>query len=143
MLTCFSRHFSTKFDNFVEREILREILREALDYCIVSDDLQLKSSEKPPNGYIPSWAGFFESGSDEVEPAIEPETVVDVRAESSVEILGERWQIFGIFVHWLYMQSLPASPSPYFSLESATSLSKLYALAERLDVPISRKGGPT
>jgi hypothetical protein len=133
LLALFSGHFRTLFGDFIDRKILHEVVNE----IVVSEGTsQLECGEELPTGYILSSAALAE----EFRKAAADETghgdVEAAHAEEVYELLDEQARIFNIFVHWLYTQQL----LPFKAKDSfENTLAEIYALAERLDVPLLRQ----
>ena len=145
-LLCYhSRYFHTKLgrplDNLAMTEILFDIEKrkdEVLQFDVRPNNPLLQEKDVPP-GYIPSW---FLVAMNYQEKALnfEPEETLqeEVRTISEVFQLDEYPDILAVFVHWLYTQKLVLDDRGPERLKIKRCV-LVYALAERLDVPLLRR----
>jgi BTB/POZ domain len=134
LLARYSRYFNDKFHNLMDREILSEIVMDLETHQTFPGGFDRSDA---PVEYIPSFATVLRQCPQDAAPGIRPDSS-DAQSEEVIELPGERSRIFRVFIHWLYTQELP-SKARGFSVDSTTNLATLYALAERLQVPLLRR----
>jgi len=134
LLARYSRDFNAKFHNLMDREILSEIVMDLETHKIFPSGFDRSDV---PVEYMPSFAKVLSQCPQDAAP----ETGQDsshAQSEEVIELPGERSRIFSVFIHWLYTRELP-SRARGFSVNSTANLAAVYALAERLQVPLLRR----
>jgi hypothetical protein len=134
LLARYSRDFNARFHNLIDREILSEIVMDLEKHQIFAGGFD--RSEAPAE-YMPSFAKFFGQCPQDAAPGIGQDSS-GAQPEEVIELLGEPSRIFSVFIHWLYTRKLP-SKARGFSVNSVANLAAVYALAERLQVPLLRR----
>ena len=134
LLARYSRDFNDKFHNLIDREILSEIVMDLEKNKIFLDGFDRSDA---PVEYMPSFATVLSQCPQDAAPGIGQDSS-DAQSEEVIELLGERSRIFSVFIHWLYTRQLPLRARG-FSINSTANLAALYALAERLQVPLLRR----
>jgi hypothetical protein len=134
LLARYSRDFDDKFHNLMDREILSEIVMDLERNQIFPGGFDRSDV---PVEYMPSFATVLSQCPQDAAPGIEQDSS-NVQFEEVIELPGERSRIFSVFIHWLYTRELPLKARG-FSVDSAANLAALYALAERLQVPLLRR----
>jgi hypothetical protein len=118
----------------MDREILSEIVMDLEKHQIFPGGFDRSDA---PAEYMPSFATVLSQCPQDAAPGTEQDSS-GAPSEEVIELLGEPSRIFSVFIHWLYTQELP-SETRGFSVESTASLAAVYALAERLQVPLLRR----
>lgn len=134
LLAQYSRHFNDKFHNLIDREILSEIVMDLERHQIFLDGFDRSDA---PVEYMPSFATVLSQCPQDAAPGIGQDSS-DAQSEEVIKLPGERSRIFSVFIHWLYTRELPSKVRG-FSVDSTVNLAALYALAERLQVPLLRR----
>ena len=131
-------------DLSLEKKALAEVLRgielskEDVHLFDDRDSNPLLQQTDVPSGYVPAWIQFARNYR---EQAINPTSNIQSENSHQDKILTlhqEHPETFAIFVHWLYTGKLAIKKSSV-DLEWRHACLLVYALAERLDVPVLRR----
>jgi hypothetical protein len=87
-----------------------------------------------PAEYVPSFATVLSQCPQDTPPGMRQDPS-DPQSEEVIELPNERSRIFNVFIHWLYTGQLPSNVRGF----SMANLVEVYALAERLQVPLLRR----
>ena len=134
LLARYSRDFNARFHNLMDREILSEIVVDLEKHQIFPGGFDRSDA---PAEYMPSFATVLSQCPQDAAPGTGQDPS-GAQSEEVIELLGEPSRIFSVFIHWLYTQELP-SKTRGFSVDSTANLAAVYALAERLQVPLLRR----
>jgi hypothetical protein len=134
LLARYSRNFNARFYNLMDREILSEIVIDLEKHQNFPGGFDRSDA---PAEYMPSFATVLSQCPQDATPGTGQDSS-GAQSEEVIELLGESSRIFSVFIHWLYTQELP-SKTRGFSVDSTASLAAVYALAERLQVPLLRR----
>jgi hypothetical protein len=118
----------------MDREILSEIVMDLEKHQIFPGGFDRSDA---PAEYMPSFATVLSQCPQDAAPGTGQDFSA-AQSEEVIELLGESSRIFSVFIHWLYTQELP-SKTRGFSVDSTANLAAVYALAERLQVPLLRR----
>lgn len=147
LLCRYSRFFRQKLHQDLGSEIVADCLRriECSDTIAALDGRESKylSHKDAPAGYVPSWLGYvqdYRRRAEESSPleAVDQPATGEPQTGEAILLDSEPKDLFAIFVHWLYTQTLvldDVSSLPDQELLCA----RVYGMAERLDVPALRQ----
>ena len=117
----------------LDKEMLAEtLLAENKYHEIYGTDWQ----EYAPPGYVPSWITWGERLWTEAESQNNELSIDSSRLDDIISLPTERPEVFSIFIQWLYTQKLVVDNLSSISREHACVV--VYALSERLDIPLLR-----
>ncbi len=147
LLCRYSRFFRQRMHQDLGSEIVADCLMriECSDAraAIAGRESDYVSCKDAPSGYLPSWVGLAEDyrrRARESSPldALDQAVTGDSQAEEIVSLENESKDLFAIFVHWVYTQTLVLDDVSAAE-DQEILCARLYGLAERLDVPALRQ----
>ncbi|MCJ1357343.1 MAG: hypothetical protein MMC33_007339, partial [Icmadophila ericetorum] len=144
LLCSHSRTLNALLDSHMERKVLVEVFsiielkKEALRLYNARDTNPLLQETAVPAGYVPAWMQYARDYEEEASSLPSDMETNNSTPGNILTLPHEHAAIFGIFVHWLYTGKL-AIKKTSIEVEWKHTCLLIYALAERLDIPLLRR----